>query len=51
MSKEFKSFLKTVAGNEGGKCKYLTCLDLYGCGCAHDCAYCNAKSLFDFRHL
>ncbi|WP_417173430.1 hypothetical protein [Alistipes finegoldii] len=51
MSKEFKSFLKTVAGNEGGECKYPTRLDLYDCRCAHGCAYCYAKSLLDFRHL
>lgn len=27
MVSEFKSFLKTVAGNEGGKCHYPTRLD------------------------
>ena len=26
-------------------------LDTYGCGCAHDCGYCYAKSLLDFRGL
>ena len=49
--KEFKSFYKEVAGNEGGKCHYNTRLDTYGCGCAHDCSYCYAKSLLDFRGL
>lgn len=49
--KEFKSFLKTVGGNEGDKCNYPTRLDLYGCGCAHDCKYCYAKSLLSFRGL
>lgn len=49
--KEFKSFYKTVGGNEGGKCRYNTRLDTYGCGCAHDCSYCYAKSLLDFRGL
>ena len=49
--KEFKSFYKTVGGNEGGKCRYNTRLDTYGCGCQHDCAYCYAKSLLDFRGL
>lgn len=49
--KEYKSFLKTVGGNEGGKCKYPTRLDTYGCGCQHDCKYCYAKSLLDFRKL
>lgn len=49
--KEFKSFYKTVGGNEGGKCLYNTRLDTYGCGCAHDCLYCYAKSLLGFRGL
>lgn len=48
---EFKSFYKTVGGNEGSKCKYPTRLDLYGRGCQHDCNYCYAKSLLDFRKL
>ena len=51
MEKEFKSFLKTVGGNEGDKCHYPTRLDLYGCGCYHDCSYCYAKSLLNFRKL
>lgn len=49
--KEFKSFMKTVGGNEGNKCHYPTRLDTYGCGCSHDCKYCYAKSLLDFRNL
>ena len=49
--KEFKSFLKTVNGNEGDKCNYPTRLDTYGCGCQHDCNYCYAKSLLNFRNL
>ena len=49
--KEFKSFYKTVGGNEGDKCNYPTRLDTYGCGCFHDCDYCYAKSLLDFRNL
>lgn len=49
--KEFKSFYKTVGGNEGSKCKYPTRLDTYGCGCGHDCQYCYAKSLLSFRGL
>ena len=48
---EFKSFFKTVGGNEGNKCHYPTRLDTYGCGCQHDCSYCYAKSLLDFRKL
>ena len=51
MAGEFKSFLKTVKGNEGDKCHYSTRLDTYGCGCQHDCKYCYAKSLLSFRGL
>ena len=51
MATEFKSFFKTVGGNEGNKCHYPTRLDTYGCGCQHDCKYCYAKSLLDFRKL
>ena len=49
--KEFKSFFKTVGGNEGNKCHYPTRLDTYGCGCQHNCDYCYAKSLLDFRKM
>ncbi len=49
--KEYKSFYKTVSGNEGEKCHYPTRLDVYGCGCSHDCDYCYAKSLLSFRNL
>ena len=49
--KEFGSFYKEVKGNEGSKCHYSTRLDTYGCGCSHDCNYCYAKSLLDFRKL
>lgn len=48
---EYKSFYKEVKGNEGGKCKYNARLDTYGCGCQHDCSYCYAKSLLNFRGL
>ena len=48
---EYKSFYKTVDGNEGQKCHYPTRLDTYGCGCQHDCKYCYAKSLLSFRKL
>ncbi|MCR4671980.1 MAG: radical SAM protein [Lachnospiraceae bacterium] len=50
MEREYKSFYKAVGGNEGGKCHYATRLDTYGCGCQHDCSYCYAKSLLEFRH-
>lgn len=49
--KDFDSVQKTVEGNEGSKCNYPTRLDTYGCGCQHDCSYCYAKSLLDFRKL
>lgn len=49
--REFKSFYKEVSGNEGGKCQYNKRLDTYGCGCQHDCSYCYAKSLLNFRNL
>ena len=49
--KEFKSFYKEVSGNEGSKCQYNKRLDTYGCGCQHDCSYCYAKSLLNFRKL
>lgn len=49
--RDFKSIGVTVEGNEGSKCNYRTRLDTYGCGCQHDCSYCYAKSLLDFRGL
>lgn len=49
--KSFSLFYKDVKGNEGNKCKYTTRLDTFGCGCQHDCKYCYAKSLLDFRGL
>jgi len=51
MVKEFHSQLKTVGGGEGDRCVYPTRLDMYGCGCQHDCNYCYARSLLDFRGL
>lgn len=49
--REFKSFYRTVGGNEGSKCHYSTRLDTYGCGCFHNCNYCYARSLLEFRGL
>lgn len=49
--KDFKSVGKDVGGNEGDVCLYTYRLDTYGNGCAHDCSYCYAKSLLDFRKL
>lgn len=48
---EYKSFFKTVGGNEGNKCHYPHRLDTYGKGCQHDCKYCYAKSLLSFRNM
>lgn len=49
--KEFHSYYKTVQGGEGDRCKYPTRLDMYGCGCQHNCQYCYARSLLGFRDL
>lgn len=51
MAERFGSFYADASGGEGQRCNYPTRLDTYGCGCAHDCAYCYAKSLLDFRKL
>lgn len=48
--REYKSIGKTVSGNEGNKCYYPYRLDTYS-SCSHDCSYCYAKSLLDFRNL
>lgn len=50
-SEAFGSFFADASGGEGDRCNYPTRLDTYGCGCAHDCRYCYAKSLLDFRNL
>lgn len=49
--KNFNSIGKKVDGNEGDKCNYSYRLDTYGCGCQHDCSYCYAKTLLNFRGL
>ena len=48
---EYKGFFKKVTGNEGERCHYATRLDTYGKGCIHNCSYCYARSLLDFRGL
>lgn len=48
-SSSFGSFFADASGGEGDRCNYPTRLDTYGCGCFHDCRYCYAKSLLDFR--
>ena len=46
---DYQSFYKTVGGGEGSRCKYPTRLDMYGRGCQHNCQYCYARSLLEFR--
>lgn len=47
----FGSFYSEASGGEGERCSYPTRLDTYGCGCSHNCSYCYARSLLDFRGL
>ena len=49
--KDFGAVGVDVGGNEGDVCNYSMRLDTYGCGCQHDCSYCYAKSLLEFRGL
>ena len=49
--KKFWALYNTVGGGEGKKCMYPTRLDTYWQGCSHDCSYCYAKSLLEFRGL
>ena len=51
MGIQFDGHAKSAGGTEGTLCNYPVRLDTYGCGCQHDCAYCYAKSLLDFRGL
>lgn len=50
-SRRFNSFFADASGGEGDRCVYPTRLDTYGCGCYHNCAYCYARSLLEFRNL
>lgn len=50
--KEFGSFYKSIDNRKFNTwCKYTDRIDTYGCGCAHNCSYCYARSLLDFRGL
>ena len=51
MAEDFKSFYKKGDRKVNTWCRWNDRLDPYGCGCAHDCSYCYAKSLLDFRGL
>jgi len=46
----FNSFYKNINNRKYNTwCKYKKRIDTYGCGCAHDCKYCYARALLDFR--
>lgn len=48
----FNSCFKVVDSRKFNTwCKYSKRLDTYGCGCQHDCKYCYAKSLLEFRKM
>jgi DNA repair photolyase len=48
--KEFKSYYKDNCDRKYNTwCKYTKSIDTYGCGCQHECCYCYAKALLDFR--
>lgn len=51
MAEDFKSFYKKGDRKVNTWCRWNDRLDPYGCGCAHDCSYCYAKSLLEFRGL
>ena len=51
MQKYFQSFYKKVGWGEWDKCKYPTRLDTYWQWCGHNCDYCYARALLDFRGL
>ena len=52
MNEEFKNFYNEFDNRKYNTwCKYTKRLDTYGCGCQHDCDYCYAKSLLNFRNL
>lgn len=49
--KKFWALYNTVGWWEWEKCKYPTRLDTYWQGCWHNCSYCYARALLDFRWL
>lgn len=48
---EFKSFYTKGDRKVNTWCRWNDRIDPYGRGCAHDCSYCYAKSLLDFRKM
>lgn len=51
MADKYGAFFGIPQGSEAGRCHYPARLDTYGCGCEHNCSYCYARSLLDFRKL
>ena len=50
-NKKFGALYNTVGWWEWDKCLYPTRLDTYGQWCSHNCSYCYARALLDFRWL
>ena len=49
---EFKNIYNEINNRKFNTwCKYTKRLDTYGRGCQHNCNYCYAKSLLNFRNL
>lgn len=52
MTKAFNSPYKVINTRRYNTwCNYKTRIDTYGHGCSHDCSYCYAKALLNFRHF
>ena len=50
--KDFASFYSSIDDRKAVTwCRYTKRLDMYGCGCQHDCLYCYSKSILNFRGL
>ena len=46
----FNSCFKSISNRKYNTwCNYILRLDTYGCGCQHNCKYCYAKGLLNFR--
>lgn len=46
---EYQAFFADVGSGEGSRCNHTQRLDTYGCGCFHDCSYCYARAILEFR--
>lgn len=51
MADKYGAFFGIPQGIKGTKCTYPMRLDTYGCDCFHNCSYCYARSLLDFRKM